>query len=520
MMKGFIRYRPKNLVTVYVESRQVEVLRASRKWRTWEIEQTERYTVPDGESVLDYIQFLNLRPRGRKGSALLLFVPATFYSVHREHYPLSLKDQIEEAVNFDWQENIFHETDSTLHFFGPGVPLDHHISVPIFAMHRTVYEKLHLALNAQQFQIFSVMPSALAYETFLPSPVPGQPEEPLQIIGRILDDSQLEVHRFYRGALLDSMLIGKSRDDLRLFRENLRCMGEGGEDSPAESAPHHINFLCTGAECGGGRGDYGSDWSESGLPMRLRNIDGSFVTNWVKRLLEQESVYTFDNEILLKPWQLPRIVWPIAGLILLFAVFALWEVGASGRLIQADKGVRRQLNQLEIQWKPIEELQTRISKFQEDKKTLSEFNREGYPLIELLTYLTMITPDDTWINYISLRKGQVVIRGESKSAIKYLSELSKTEGLTDVKFASPVTRNPSSDMERFNVQLQLDMEKLNKSLEAMPLDKLAPAIKAASAGAGDVPGTAPGLPAGTEGSTGEEQIIPDEKPAAPQEAGQ
>ncbi len=507
MIKGFIKYRPTNLVAVYVEARNVEVVRARRKWRSWVIEQAERYPVPDGESVLDYIQFLNLRPKGRKGSALLLFVPSTFYSVHREHYPLSLKDQIEEAVNFDWQENIFHEMDSTLHFYGPAVSLDQHISVPIFAMQRTVYEKFQTALNAQQFHLFTVVPSALAYGTFIPSPVPGEPEEPLQIIGRVLDDSQLELHRFYRGAFMDSMLIGKSQDSLKLFRESLHCMGEGVEDCSDTTAPH-VNLLCTGAECGL-NGDYGSDWSEKGLPVCKRSIDGAFVTNWVKGLLQQEHIPTFDNEILLKPWQVSRAAWPLAGLVVLFALFAFWQVGSSSRLLQTEKGLRRQLNQLEVQWKPIEELQNRISKFQEDKKTLSEFNREGYPLLELLTYMTMITPDDTWINYISLRKGQVIIRGESKSAIKYLSELSKTDGLTDVKFASPVTRNPNSDMERFNVQLQLDIEKLNKTLEALPFDRLAPSMKAVSTNVGEVSDKAPGQAAGTEPETGEPDV-PDE----------
>jgi hypothetical protein len=62
----------------------------------------------------------------------------------------------------------------------------------------------------------------------------------------------------------------------------------------------------------------------------------------------------------------------------------------------------------------------------------------------------------------------LILRGESKSALKYLADLSKIEGLTDVKFASPVTRDPGTDAERFNVQLQLDMEKLKKSFDGLP----------------------------------------------------
>ena len=72
------------------------------------------------------------------------------------------------------------------------------------------------------------------------------------------------------------------------------------------------------------------------------------------------------------------------------------------------------------------------------------------------------------------------MRGESKSAIKYLSELSKIEGLSDVKFASPVTRDPGTDQERFNVQLQLDMEKLKKNFDTLPPEQPVHALGAAA----------------------------------------
>lgn len=519
LSESFIKYRPRNVCAVYVEPRVVEVVRASRRWRTWEMEPVERYQVPEEEGLLEYLAHIGLRPKA-KGSALLLFLSGTFYSVHREHYPLSLKDQIEEAVNFDWQENIFHEQESTLHFFGPPTQVEQHISVPIFDMRRELYDKFHQALNAQQFQSFSVMPSALAYDAFLPAtPAQDEPGEPMQFLGRILDDSQLEVHRFYRGAFLDSMLIGKSQDTLGLLRENLKCVGvTDGNDNGTEGPG--LNLLCTHAECGG-RGGYGAEWSEKGLPVRQQGIEGEFVSSLVNKLIEKENIYAFDNELLLKPWQVPHAVWPIIGLVLLFVIFAGYEVNLSSRLTRESKALKTQVTRLENQWKPVEEFQARIGKFQEDKKTLSEFNNEGYPLLELLTYLTILTPEDTYLNYISLRKGQVTMRGESKSAIKYLSELSKTDGLTDVKFASPVTRNPSSDMERFNVQMQLDMSKLAKSLESLPAEKPGPSLKPVAEGS-DATARPPGSGSSVQGKTdtdfGERNIVPEGTGSAGEEA--
>ena len=185
-------------------------------------------------------------------------------------------------------------------------------------------------------------------------------------------------------------------------------------------------------------------------------------------MLKQDVIHTFDSEILLKPWQVPRIAAPLAALLFIFALYGLYQSHSTASMVKTSNGLKVQINQLEARWKPIEQIQTRIAKFQEDQKTLSQFKSEDCQFLELLTFLTQLTPEDTWLTHLSLRQGQLILRGESKSAIKYLSELSKTDGFNDVKFASPITRDRGTDLEKFNVQLQLDMEKLKKSFEALP----------------------------------------------------
>ena len=168
MLESIIKYRPTHLYAVYVEPERIEVLQAHRHWRSWEIAPAEQFHIPHGESVFDHLQYLNLKPKGRKGSALLTIVSSVFYSVHSEHYPLSIKDQLDDAINFDWQENIFHEHDSSLHFFGPPVALDQHVSVPIFSIQREIYDKLNQAMNGSLFHTFAVVPNALSFSSLLP----------------------------------------------------------------------------------------------------------------------------------------------------------------------------------------------------------------------------------------------------------------------------------------------------------------------------------------------------------------
>lgn len=463
MLQRFMKQRVSHISAVYIEQDRVEVVTAHRQWRTWQIDSVDRVAIGEGESVFDCLARLTLRGRGHKNSALLVLLPLQFYSFHRAVYPATLKDQLDEALTFDWQENVFHDHEATLHFAGPSVLIDDHLSVPIFYLHRETYEKLHQTLSAAMFRSFAVLPAALCYSVFLPDEAGlDSGDAPIQLVGRLNGSSQLEVHRFYHGRLLDSSLVGPDTLALRLLQEKLRCL-EGIDDANPLSIE-----LIEDSDSIERRVETGWVWDT--LPVRVEAIRGKIIEHWIEHLFQQEEIRTFEDPLYLKPWKVPKVAWPVLAVAGLYALFAFYQVYSIGRVKDNLQRLKKQTVALEAQWKPVEQLQTRIAKFQEDQKTLSKFNLEGYPLLELLTLLTQITPEDTSLNYFSLRKGQVILRGESKSAIKYLPELSRIEGFGDVKFASPVTRNPSSEQERFNVQLQLDTEKLRKTLLAMEID--------------------------------------------------
>jgi hypothetical protein len=457
-------HRPRQLLAVYVEQQRVEILRAHRQWRSWLIDAVEHFEIPQGETTFDCLQRLNLRPRNRRATSLILFLPLTFYTFHREHYPSALQDQLQEALNYDWQENIFLEHERTLHFSGPAIPLNHHLSVPIFSLQREIFEKFEQVLGAASFQSFRVIPSALMYRAFLASLDQPQNGPDLEVYARLVDASHLELHRFYKGQLLDSMLLGKSRDELRLFLEHLRSV-----DPASEEQTTSIHLICADGEAD--RTAACQNLYEDEIRFEIQPLEGTLVSPWVTYLFNQDEIQTFDAQLILKPWKIPRIVWPLLVVLSLYLMFAAYQAHSHNQLQETSRRLKKEIAQFEMQWKPIEQLQTRIAKFQEDQKTLSEFNRQGYPLYEILCLLSQSTPEDTWLNYFSIRKGQIILRGDSKSAIKFLSELSKIEGFSDVRFASPVTRSPSSEDERFNVQFQLDPEKLKKTVDAMDLFK-------------------------------------------------
>ena len=147
------------------------------------------------------------------------------------------------------------EYDSTLHFSGPPVALNQHVSVPIFSIQKEIYDKLNQALNGALFHTFAVAPSALSFSALLPL-IDDEGEE-CEIIVRGLDDENLEAHRFYRGAFLDSAVVGKSFNGLKLFGETLKCLGndECGQHIHLVFAPGESTFSRrSGCNLGAGRG--------------------------------------------------------------------------------------------------------------------------------------------------------------------------------------------------------------------------------------------------------------------------
>lgn len=457
LFSHLIKNRPKHVLAIYSEPSHVEVLRAHRQWRSWQVDAVEQFEVPEGDNPYDYLQKLNLRVRDQQHTALVLFLPHLYFTFHREHYPATLQHQLAAALDYDWTENLFYEHERTLHFSGTAVPVKQQLSVPIFSLPQDIFEKFNKTLGGQSFQTFSIVPSALSYKTFLPASRPVEQEaSPLILLARLVDPLHLEIHRFYQSQLLDSAFIARNPLHLQLFLEGVRGAADG---DTAEQPPIHL--ICTEQEhCS----RYVQDWLEAGLSLEPHPVDAPLLDYWVKDLLQQDRVDNFYDPVCLKPIEIPRITWLLAPLIALYAVFAFYQIHSYHQFVAQEQSLQQQQIRLATEWKPIEQLQSRVAKFKQDRKTLSEFPGDAYPVLGMLTLLSQITPQDTWLNYLSFRRGQLLLRGESKSAIKYLTILSKTGGFENVRFASPVTRNPITHMERFNIATQLDRVTLDKSL--------------------------------------------------------
>jgi len=79
--------------------------------------------------------------------------------------------------------------------------------------------------------------------------------------------------------------------------------------------------------------------------------------------------------------------------------------------------------------------------------------------IRLLNELTRIVPDDTWLARVQILGTTVRIHGESEGASSLIGLIEASELLRDVRFSSPVTKNPRTSNDRFVIEAQVETGK-------------------------------------------------------------
>jgi len=80
-------------------------------------------------------------------------------------------------------------------------------------------------------------------------------------------------------------------------------------------------------------------------------------------------------------------------------------------------------------------------------------------VIDLLRVLTAKLPDDTWVQNLDMRDGEVQIRGESGQATALLGLLEKAPGISAVTFSSPVVQVATTGRERFHISFKYQRPK-------------------------------------------------------------
>ena len=72
----------------------------------------------------------------------------------------------------------------------------------------------------------------------------------------------------------------------------------------------------------------------------------------------------------------------------------------------------------------------------------------------MLSELTQLLPDHTWLTRLEMNQQRVRLEGESAEASSLIGLLERSQYLHNVSFVSPITNNPRTQRDRFSLQAE------------------------------------------------------------------
>jgi general secretion pathway protein L len=106
----------------------------------------------------------------------------------------------------------------------------------------------------------------------------------------------------------------------------------------------------------------------------------------------------------------------------------------------------------------------------EQHNFLLEKKRAAAPMVIALEELTRVLPDDTWVLQLDVKGKEMVILGESSSAVKLIGLFEQSPILREASFRAPLTKGQSPGIERYQlaVQIQPETPKADVAVVAAP----------------------------------------------------
>ena len=99
-------------------------------------------------------------------------------------------------------------------------------------------------------------------------------------------------------------------------------------------------------------------------------------------------------------------------------------------------------------------LRQEVERLTVDSRYLVE-KKQARPLtLELISELTHLLPDDTWITRFVINGAEIQIQGQSDSAANLIPLVESSPSLHQARFRSPVTKAPRTQKERFQISTE------------------------------------------------------------------
>ncbi len=163
---------------------------------------------------------------------------------------------------------------------------------------------------------------------------------------------------------------------------------------------------------------------------------------------------SFQEEPRKRPFRLKISMFQMAAA--LTAAVILWTTGGLVlETVKASRILKQQEIQIQALDKRIEPLRISQKRLEEIEKQINDLNdfKSEYPsALSILKELAELTPDNTWIKSLRLRKNKLRISAEGASAVETMARWRKSPLFSNVKLISPVTKD-RYQRERFSVEI-------------------------------------------------------------------
>lgn len=94
----------------------------------------------------------------------------------------------------------------------------------------------------------------------------------------------------------------------------------------------------------------------------------------------------------------------------------------------------------------------------ERSEFLSNQAQRQIPPLQVIGDLTRRLPDNTWINRLSIRSGEIQVHGEAEAAAAVVQLMEASDYFEQTQFRSPVTKNSSTGKEQFHIAAKLRLQ--------------------------------------------------------------
>ncbi len=188
------------------------------------------------------------------------------------------------------------------------------------------------------------------------------------------------------------------------------------------------------------------------LGIRVQYVD---IESYPCNVEEINQAYTLlPAHLQIKRTNTPRRI--MLGLVMLLSVLSLTSLLLPMWLeYQSVNELQLKITRIEKEAKAVKTLQAEIETLNEENQSLIAEKTAMPPMVAVLNELSALMHDDSWLAYLQYSDGQLQLQGESPAASNLLADLEASDYFAKVNFASPVTQDKASGVERFQISAEI-----------------------------------------------------------------